>query len=121
MRQDKGSYWKGVFITFYNMSVHSVHAKRCITTKQLVQDGECSLSYADALDVGRQYFQFKNTAFTGKIRLYNIAAKEEMILCSVPETANGKHVGSGLAFLIRTRERMNFNSCCQKCKEKLKN
>lgn len=22
MRQDKGSYWKGVFITFYNMRVY---------------------------------------------------------------------------------------------------
>ena len=95
MRQDKGSYWKGVFITFYNMSVYSVHAKRWITTEQLVQDWECSLSYADALDAGRQYFQFKNTAFTGKIRLYNIAAKEEMVLCSVPETTNGKTRWSG--------------------------
>ena len=103
------------------MSVYSVRAKRCIMTEQLVQDGECSLSYADALDAGRQDFQFKNTAFTRKIRLHNIAAKEEMFLCSVPETANGKHVGSGLAFLIRTRERMNFNSCCQKCREKLEN
>ena len=106
--EDKGSYWKGVFITFYNMSVHSVHAKRCITTKQLVQDGECSLSYADALDAGRQYFQFKNTAFTGKIRLYNIAAKEEMILCSVPETANGKTRWFGFSISDKYKRKNEF-------------